>query len=823
MVGADEGDDLATAPASYAAATLLVDASGAVAAWSSNAERLLGYPAEEVIGQPVGALLAAEERQRFPAYARKSREEEAWVGLLSARHRDGHESRLRVRVCSLQKGGEDRTWLVIAKNLSRSPGWYMSRPVIERMISQSPIGTAVVDTDLRYVWSNAALERFGGGSLERRLGRRLGEVQPGIDVERLEDQMRQVLRTGQPIIDYEHTGHPRSDPRHEHAHSLSFVRLEDEDGRPLGVYYTVIDITDRYRALRRLTLLDKASKNIGRTMDILRTAQEAAEVAVPDFADAVNVDLLEAVTKGDEPAPGPIRGASTIRLRRSGRCSVTPPPGSDISVEVGELAVYHSWSPPIRCLATGESWIAEEMDPQEPVWSAGVQAGRTLRFGDFGFHTAMAVPIRARGVTLGVATFFRGRQTDAFDRGDLRLAEEFLGRAAVCIDNARRYTREREAALVLQRSLIPRGLRGQGAVEVASCYRPADDMAGVGGDWFDVIPLSGAQVALVVGEVAGQGIEAAAIMGRLRTAVQTLADLDLRPQDLLAHLDDLVVRVSREGSAGHQASGEKALGATCLYLIYDPVTRRCSMASAGHPGPVILKPDGTVDYPQLPGGPALGVSGLPFDSAELLLEEGSILALYTDGLLIAGEDDREAERTEGQGRLGQALTSFRGAELESLGQAVVDELVPGRPVDDVALLLARTRALGPDRVATWELLTDPAVVSRAREMATRQLSQWGLDELIFSTELIVSELVTNAIRHASGPLNLRLIRERSLICEVSDSSSTSPHLRHARTTDEGGRGLFLISQLTDRWGARYTPKGKVIWTEQPLTPEGVGR
>jgi anti-sigma regulatory factor (Ser/Thr protein kinase) len=247
-------------------------------------------------------------------------------------------------------------------------------------------------------------------------------------------------------------------------------------------------------------------------------------------------------------------------------------------------------------------------------------------------------------------------------------------------------------------------------------------------------------------------------------------------------------------------------------VVYDPVDGGCAMAAAGHPAPAVVLPDGSVVFVDLPQGPPLGVGGPPFEAVELPLAEGSTLALHTDGLLARGETWAV---DAGRERLRRALE--RSGPLESYCRAVVDALVPARPYDDVALLMARTKRLGSEQVAAWELPSDPAVVADARRTATRQLARWGLDELAFTTELVVSELVTNAMRYATGSIRLRLIRERALVCEVLDGGATAPHLRHPRTTDEGGRGLLLVSQLTQRWGTRFLPQGKIIWAEQSLT------
>jgi PAS domain S-box-containing protein len=688
--------------------------------------------------------------------------------------------------------------------------------VLEQMVTGSPVGIAIVDADLRCVWSNAALEQFGGGSAARRLGRRLAEIQPGIDSESIETQMRHVLETGRPVVGYEHVGQVRSAPHRETAHMMSFTRLEDDRGHPMGVYYTVVDITDKHRARRRLALLDRAGEQIGRTLDITRTAQELADVAVQGFVDYVCVDLLESVLRGAEPATGPPVDTDRVPLRRAGHQSVNAGVPEAV-VEIGEVAAYLAGSPPIRCLTTGRSWREERLDPLAKEWATDIPGGREATFLELGLHSVMIVPVRARGVTLGVTTFFRRGRQEPFDADDLALAEDLVSRAAVCVDNARRYTRERNAALALQRSLLPHRLPEQDAVEVAACYRPADELTGLGGDWYDLIPLSGARVALVVGEVPGHGIDAAAAMGRLRTAVRTLAALDLPPAEVLAHLDDQVARTAREEGVDPDAPdgvGIQVAGSGCLYVVYDPVDGQCTMAAAGHPAPAVVLPDGSVGFVDLPQGSTLGSGGPPFEAVELVLAEGSTLALHTDGLLA--REDAEWSPDGDRDRLRRALERV-APSLDLRCRTVVDALMPARPHDDVALLMARTRLLGVDQVADWDLPTDPAVVADARKEAARQLTEWGLEDLVFTTELVVSELVTNAIRHAQGPIRLRLIRERALVCEVCDGGATAPHLRHPRTTDEGGRGLLLVSQFTDRWGTRFVPEGKVIWAEQSLS------
>ncbi|MGA5119624.1 SpoIIE family protein phosphatase [Streptomyces pseudogriseolus] len=812
--GARQGFDVADA------APLLLDPHGLVTGWTVHAERLLGHGAAEAVGRKFADLLETADAERMDDLLARCRTGSDWSGLMTARHRDGRPVPMAVRVApTAAPQGRPAVLVLLSELGDTAQGWDMSRDVLEQIVAGNPIGIAIVDTDLRYVWSNAALEQFGGGPARSRVGLRVADVQPGMDSTAVEERMRHVLETGEQVVGYESVGRARSAPLRETAHMVSFTRLEDDRGEPTGVYYTVVDVTDRHRARQRLALLDRAGEYIGRTLDVMTTAQELADVAVPGLADFVTVDLLETVLKGAEPVPQPLAGSERVPLRRAGHRSLHEDLPRTV-VDSGAVVTYLADSPPARCLATGRSWRQEQLDPLAVEWAVGAPDARESTFLELGLQSVMIVPIRARGITLGLTTFFRRRQSP-FEADDLHLAEDLVSRAAVCVDNARRYTREREAALVLQRSLLPRRLPDQDAVEVAACYRPADELTGLGGDWYDLIPLSGARVALVVGEVPGHGIDAAAAMGRLRTAVRTLAAIDLPPEEVLAHLDDLASRSAREdGDGDGEGDGDdgavqgNSVGSGCVYVVYDAADGRCTMAAAGHPAPAVVAPDGTVGFVDLPQGPPLGVGGPPFEAVELSLAEGSTLVLHTDGLLAHGDDGTDEA---GRERLRQALEGTERA-LRPSCQAVVDALVPARPEDDVALLMARTRRLAPEQIAAWELPPDPAVVADARRTAQDQLSRWGFDEeQMFTTELLVSELVTNAIRHASGRVRLRLIRERTLVCEVLDGGASAPHLRHPRAMDEGGRGLLLVSQLAERWGTRFVPDGKIIWAEQPLT------
>ncbi|MFE7097645.1 SpoIIE family protein phosphatase [Streptomyces erythrochromogenes] len=554
-------------------------------------------------------------------------------------------------------------------------------------------------------------------------------------------------------------------------------------------------------ARRRLELLAEASTRIGTTLDVSRTAWELAETAVPRLADYVTVDLPGAVLRGEE-SPDP--QADLHRTVVHGIRDDCPfyPVGHQVRLDPG--------TPHMRCLEGEPAVLETDLQATTPAWMLpGLEHARGILAHDV--HSMICVPLLARGVLLGIATFYRAQDPAPFGEDDSRLAQELAARAALCIDNARRYTREHTLALALQRSLLPRGLPEQGAVEVAHHYQPAE--SGVGGDWFDVIPLSGTRVALLVGDVVGHGLHAAATMGRLRIAARNFAELELAPDELLTHLDNLLVRLDREEEDASATGSNGIVGATCLYAVYDPTSQVCTMARAGHPPPALVHPDGSVTFPDLPAGPPLGLGGLPFETAELRLPEHSTLVLYTDGLVEGRHRDIDVSLDQ----LRHAL-AHPDRNPQDTCRAVVEAVAPEHPDDDIALLVARTRTVPADRIATWGLPPDPSLVADIRGAATRQLGEWGLDELAFAAELMLSELVTNAVRYGSEPIQVRLIHDhgRALICEVSDGSNTAPHLRRAATTDEGGRGLFLVAQLSQAWGARYTTRGKVIWAECAL-------
>ncbi|MFE9017163.1 SpoIIE family protein phosphatase [Streptomyces sp. NPDC007808] len=804
-------------------AAVVVAPDGVVSGWSEGGRLLLGWTAKDTVGRPVTDLLVDPPPPGFPEGYGAGPDRTECVPL---RHRDG--STVGAVVTAHPLLGPDGRELGHVLTMQRWEG----RPVIaDRAFEQSPFALGVYDPELRFLWINASSGRVIAHSEEQVLGRKYREVLPEFDrtlfPERDDkpytDALAEVARTGEAtrLIT---VFRPRGS-NYANAWATSIWPVRDAGGTVRAIANWGFDMSAEYWARQRLLILNQAGGGIGRTLDVIGTARELATTPVPRFVDLVSVDLFDEVLRGEEPpSVSGFAHGGTIRLSRAAQHSAkdgaeqAPGPTKPVTHLPGSVAA--------RCIATGRSTVELAAEPGEggewafgpglaadpahwppgnPVIDASIAAE--------GLTGRITVPLRARGALLGVVAFSRLDRPEAFTADDLILAEELAAKAAVAIDNARRYSRERTTALTLQRSLLPQGLPVQEAVEVASRYLPGGTGTEVGGDWFDVIPLSGARVALVVGDVVGHGLHASASMGRLRTAVRTLADVDLPPDELLTHLDDLVLHLASDlQPTGHfQPTGES--GATCLYTVYDPVSRRFTLASAGHPLPLVIAPDGTRTPVSVHPGPPLGIGGLPFEATELELPEGSLLALYTDGLMESRERDVDQRTAELQQLLNHSATS-----LEAQCDTVMDAMLPDHRTDDAALLLVRTRALDPHHVADWDVEPDTAQVPRVRKVAVDQVDAWGLEEAAFVTELVVSELVTNAIRYGEPPIRLRLIRDTSLICEVSDASSTAPHMRRARAFDEGGRGLLLVAQLTQGWGTRHTTDGKTIWCAQALTP-----
>ncbi|GAA3507345.1 SpoIIE family protein phosphatase [Streptomyces showdoensis] len=832
-------------------AAALIDSRGRIDGWTPEAGALLGRSAAAVVGTSARSLLA--EPAAWPglvaAYARGARRGDAVL-----RTGQGAELPVVFQAFDLAGDREPAGCLVLATPAARAVRRHQDRAFVRELFLQDRVGLAVFDAGLRLLRTNTHLLPYTGVPADLR-GRRLGDfLWPG-DADAIEEKLRQVLRTGTPLMGVEEVLRTLDDPRGGVIISISAFRLQSPDGQVLGLTALFTDVTELRRSTERLALLHRATASVGRSLSVTDTGRELAAALVPGLGDLAVVELADGVVYGEEPVPDREGRLLLRRTAVAGRLADASGDDGEVPGDDGESGTEGPDGPEARG-GGGEGGIGARSDggigarsdgggPRTPAGAgnpadpgavlAVVPADGGAGTGPAvdapavgGYPLTMTAPLRARGMVLGRVSVGRHADRGPYQAPDQDLLREIAGRAGLALDNARRFTREHRAAVGLQRSMLPPTQSETPAASTSAVYLPAGTATGVGGDWFDVIPLSSARVALVVGDVVGHGLAATATMGRLRTAVRTLADLDLEPDELMAHLDDLVSQLAaypeEPGDAADEGEPDddgwrdrhatSPTGATCVYAIYDPISRRCAVASAGHPPPVVADPAGKVTYLPVDPGPPLGVGGLPFETTEVDLAPGSVLALYTDGLIEGRDGDMDVGMAELAARL--ARPAALAGPLRELGR----EIVTGRPVvglaDDVTLLLARTRTVPPEDAAAWPVEADPAAVGRVREAAAAQLRAWDLDELVFTTELVLSELVTNAIRYAGGPVEVRLIRAGRLVCEVSDPSATHPRMRRAQLTDEGGRGLYLVAQLTTRWGSRYSRRGKTIWAEQEL-------
>ncbi|MEU6406848.1 SpoIIE family protein phosphatase [Streptomyces sp. NPDC046985] len=657
-------------------ASVVLDAQGRIVLWSPQAEELFGYSAAEALGQYAARLMVREEHfdlviKLFSDVLRTGR---GWAGAFPIRLRDGSTRLVEFRNMRLQDDRGDVYALGLAADRSTVRRLEQDVALSTRIVSQSPIGLAVLDTGLRVVSVNPALERIDGVSAEEHVGRTLQEVLPQLDAEAMEEAAREVLASGRPLVDVFAVGRTPADPEQDHAWSVSMYRLEDTAGRVLGVAVSIVDITEQHRAgveaeagRRRLALIADASARIGTTLDLDRTARELADVAVPELADVAAVDLLEAVVAGRRSSLGPTEPAVIRAL--AVRADRTPD-ALDAADPPGQTARYGPERLVTECVRTGRPVLVTHVKDEDLSRIArSAEAAELLSRA--GVHSYLAVPLIARGEVLGALDLKRTRSPAPFSEDDVLLARELAARAAVQIDNARWYQNARDTALTLQRSLLPRHPSVTGGLEVASRYQPAGAAIEVGGDWFDVIPLEGDKTALVVGDVMGSGISAAATMGRLRTATKALASLDLDPARLLEHLDRIT-------------DGLDQAIATCLYAVHDPELRQCRFANAGHLPPARVRRGRPPELLDLPTGVPLGVGGVPFATTTVDLEPGDELVLYTDGLVetrMHPLDERLATLL--------ALLGDPRRPLEELCDLLLRKLHQPDTHDDVALLVAR--------------------------------------------------------------------------------------------------------------------------------------
>lgn len=692
----------------------------------------------------------------------------------------------------------------------------LDRAVLNALFAGSPVGLHVLDTDLRVVRMSTSAQgnpRFP--DKVTRQGRQLWELAPGLDASQIEHDLRDVLATGQSLTDVELTGRSVMPPHRRMAMSASAFRLEDERGNVLGLAVSVVDVTERYRARRHLELLERAAARLSLSLDVLDIAGKLADLTVPEFADVAVVDVMDSVLRGEAPGPGDV--VEELPLRRAA-CHALPGAAGFDAEQVGEMTGFPFGTPYSESLADLRPRLVGDLRAAEGWLTADVLARAGVA--GTGAHSLLVIPLTARDVVMGLVAFYRTSTPTPFDEQDLALGVDLGAHAAVCLDNARLYKLRQAAARLLQLTLRPARVGAHLAVETARSYRPI----GSGGDWFDVIALSGERVALVAGDTGGQGVRAVATMAELRATVSALATMDLPPGEVLARLHIMVTRLAEERAhvqrdfgldppPGQGRGSQRPARTTCLYAVYDPLSGTCQLANAGHPSPAIAYPDGTFSLAPVIDGPPLGVSAARHETVTMKLPAGTVLALCNAGLLRDPDENDSEPRSE---RLLRALAQD-GVTLQDRCDAVFRALTPHRPRGDAVLLLARTHALGPDRAASWSWPHDPAIVAQARDAVRRQLVEWGLEDLVESMVLVVSELATNAIRYAHSSIGVRLIRgEQSLTCEVSDDSTAAPWLRRAEEDDESGRGMLITTQLTSRWGVRQSADGKIIWVEQHL-------
>ncbi|WP_251015983.1 SpoIIE family protein phosphatase [Streptomyces sp. ISL-99] len=808
-------------------ASFSIGPGGLVEQWSRRAEELFGLPASDVVGKdPIEAFMPPELRVRGHHRLSEILDGKEWTGLVPFRMPGGEGGGVRhgarahgiaeiYVMPSVTPDGEQAA-LCLVVDVSAVRRIETDLAASQAIFGQSPFGFLLFGTDFTVQRANRRFATVFGGAVEDHRGRTVHDYLTRNEADRMTAALERVLETGEAVTDMQIVGTAPGETERRHW-SVNLYRVHSGSGRAIGVAGLATDVTRRHVAAREaadarrnLALLNEAGARIGNSLDLETTARELLDVAVPGFCDLASVDLYQGLLAGDEAPPG--RADGSAELRRVAFAS---------AVSEGPLSAP-------ACVADGDDPGPTEVGAvhRYPFNSPCASALRTARVqavpGADGslVHTTLAVPMVAHDTVVGLAQFSRTKGSEPFGERDLALATELAARAAVCIDNARLYRREHERALILQRSLLPPGDPEAAGLDIACRYLPGNTATEVGGDWFDVIELPGHRTALVVGDVMGRGLRAAVAMGELRTAVRTLALLDLEPAEVLSALDEIARGLGSPSGAQHasraahkarEADLSEVYLATCVYAVYDPVTRRCTFANAGHLPPVLVEPGEEALLLDVPPGMPLGVGGEPFEEVEVEVPEGALLALYTDGLV----ESRDHPLEEG-------LLAFRAAlagpahPLEDVCDHVLNTLDTRHGEDDIALLMARVQGMPAESVGDWRLPREPRSVGRARELARAQLVTWGLEDLVDTTELLVSELVTNALRYGEGEIRLRLLLDRTLVCEVWDAGLVQPRRRRARDTDEGGRGLQLVGLLSAAWGSRRTPRGKTVWFELAL-------
>ncbi|MBO2447293.1 SpoIIE family protein phosphatase [Actinomadura barringtoniae] len=791
-------------------AVIALNGHGRVSHWSNAAGELFGVDQEHAVGRSLTTLLRLpqEHRGAFVPEAFAA----VWCGAcFVSRVDDGELTEVAWWVYPIERppadadpGAAGIRVLAIATDLRRlrdeGPGLGMGDVLV---VSPSK-GSLPASTGVRLLRVEPALVPITEDDTAR-LGRRLAELLPLMGPVASEFVSERVLEMGYPAVNLSVTvrlpivpywgAMPRAlriRPRAAEADR----RLRRSTPSSVPKPRPTKDL-ETMAVRERFTFLGEAGQQIGSSLDHFQASRALAEVLVPDLADFVAVDLLERVAAADwQPPAREIDGTTTMR-----RVAVVHDDEVgrwDDTVPEGEALVMPADTPFVEAMRTGRGVHVPRVSRERAEQICAPFTDRDLRPLITG-RALLVMPLIARGQVLGTFKLLRKPDRPAFDELELALVEELARRAALCIDNARLYRREVQMVQELQRTMLPDDPPKVAGARVCFRYRPAGQAAQVGGDWFDAIPLPGCRLGIVVGDVMGHGITSAAIMGQLRTAVRTLATQDLRPDQLLRQLDTLARRL-----------GEDYL-ATCLYVVYDPVARRCQFANAGHLPPVLVSPFGDTSVLAVPSGVPIGVGDEPFETVEAVVEDGSQLVLFTDGLL----ERRGRSLEDGYDELRAQLTGATRS-LDRTCDLLLDGLGADDPADDVALIAVGLDGIPKEEVAVWDLEAEPSMVSRARSQVAERLADWGLEELSDNVQLLVSELVTNALVHGAGSISMRLIRGNALLCEVADDGHELPYLCHADATDESGRGLQLVSFLAERWGTHRTETGKVVWFEHPL-------
>jgi GAF domain-containing protein/anti-sigma regulatory factor (Ser/Thr protein kinase) len=786
---------------------MVVDSNGVVVQWSRQAEKLVGYTAEEVVGRPVAHLVT-----QIAAGARGDVRPGCADVLLPGAGSDAVGD-LRVRPMPRRDGAVE--WAVFQAARGGATIADVQAAAAQAWFAHAPAGLYVLDTELRIVSAGLATQIMGGGPAERVLGRRLTDVYRLDAPSQIEATLRAVLNSGVPAPPERVVRMSLRDvPGRAYWAWFSAFRLEDQNGAVLGVAAVLADAGELEKRRARLPVVSELRARAGRTLDVVTTCQDVVDALVPRFADIAVLEVVDSIIRGEDPPLAPLGRGVPLR------CAALGHSGGEPQIQAHQVGdVYPLPFPgPYAQVLTDLKPRVLDLGPDMPWLSADPARAEAIRAS--GARALLAVPLALRGVVFGLLSLYRTGQAGGFDEIEVDLALGLAAETALAIDRARLYTREHTIAAVVQRGLLPARRCSQTGIETAHAQVFGD--AG-GGGWCDSFAVAGARTALVVGDVSGQGIQAAAAMAAMRTVVRSLARLDLEADELIARLNDTAILLASERAAlpPSDPSHWKTLTASCVYAIYDPLAGTCTYARAQHPPPAIVSRDGTaVVVPDVPSGPLLGTSdGAPFTAATVKLAPGSVLALYTTSIL----PDAATGDPGDQGLLCRVLADA-GRPLQDLCDDVVYSLRDRPRSGDAVLVLARTRVFPPGQTDTWPFGPDPEAAGAARAQVRRKLAAWKVDEKAAqATELIVSELVTNAIRYGAPPMWLRIIKDFNISCEVHDGSSVAPRLRHPGTLDEFGRGLYIVGRLVQAWGTRYTADGKTIWTEQALPPQSGAR